>query len=155
MSVILLAILVGIDQLTKWWAKTYLKPRGTIEVIKNVFSFTYVENKGAAFGLFQGFRSFFLILTVIVLAVFFFLYKQEKNKWMKFLYVLVSAGAIGNAIDRLINGYVVDLFEFTFINFPVFNMADVYLVISMIIFAVFILTGKDTDTSLLTGDLDE
>jgi signal peptidase II len=115
LPVICVALLVAADQISKYYAATYLAPIGTHNLIRGFFSLTYVENTGAAFGLMQGGRLFFIPLTVIVLiAVCFYYISLPKggrgNKLMRAALVLVMAGAIGNFIDRVRNGYVVDFF---------------------------------------------
>ncbi len=126
-------VLIAIDQLTKHLAVTRLKPLETVPLIKGVFSLTFVENRGAAFGILQGARWFFVILTLIVLAGLVYYYvKLPKTKvygYVRGALVLICAGAIGNFIDRFFNGYVIDFLHATFIEFPVFNMADIYVVV--------------------------
>ncbi|MDR1689609.1 MAG: signal peptidase II [Clostridiales bacterium] len=134
LPVICVALLVAADQVSKYYAATYLAPIGTHNLIRGFFSLTYVENSGAAFGLMQGGRMFFIPLTIIVLiAVCFYYISLPKggrvNNLMRAALVLVMAGAIGNFIDRVRNGYVVDFFHAIFIDFPVFNLADIFVVI--------------------------
>lgn len=129
-SVIIIAFLVACDRYTKYLAQTYLRPIGSVPVIDGVFSLTYVENSGAAFGMLQGARWFFVVLTVLIL-VFMVVYFRKLPSEKPYLYVklcilLVAAGAVGNFIDRLLRGYVVDFLHFTLIDFPVFNAADCF-----------------------------
>ncbi|MEA5084232.1 MAG: signal peptidase II [Lachnospiraceae bacterium] len=146
MMIILISvvILTALDQYSKFIALTHLKPVGNIKVIDGWFDFTFVENRGAAFGILEGQRWFFVILTIAVtICVIVYLRKmKEKDRAHNFLrlsLVLILAGAWGNAIDRLLRGYVVDYFEFTFINYPVFNVADIYVVAGTILLAVLLL----------------
>ncbi|MGE4214678.1 MAG: signal peptidase II [Anaerotignaceae bacterium] len=146
MIIILLSvvILTAIDQYSKYIALTQLKPVGNIKVIDGWFDFTFVENRGAAFGILEGQRWFFVILTIAVtIGVIIYLRKMKEkdyaHNFLRFSLVLILAGAWGNAIDRLLRGYVVDYFEFTFINYPVFNVADIYVVAGTILLAVLLL----------------
>lgn len=146
MVIILLSvvILTGLDQYSKFIALTHLKPVGNIKVIEGWFDFTFVENRGAAFGILEGQRWFFVILTIAVtIGVIIYLRKMKEkdlaHNFLRFSFVLILAGAWGNAIDRLLRGYVVDYFEFTFINYPVFNVADIYVVAGTILLAVLLL----------------
>lgn len=126
--------LVALDQVTKAWAVQSLAGKPGIELIPGVFELTYIENRGAAFGLFQNQRWLFLILTaVVMLAVLYCFIKLPNIKRflpLHLLCVLVMSGAIGNMIDRLVNGYVVDFLYFSLIDFPVFNVADCYVTVS-------------------------
>lgn len=132
-SAITVIVLVLLDQITKWQALTKLKPIKNIVVIKGFLDFTFVENRGAAFGILSGRRVFFILLTVVVaIGIIYSFYKLPKTKeynWLKCGLVLVLSGAVGNVIDRAVRGYVVDFLEVTFIKWPVFNLADIYVVI--------------------------
>ncbi len=141
-------ILLVIDRLTKYFATVYLKPIGSVPLIKGVFELSYVENTGAAFGMFQGARWFFVVLTVLILAALPYIYRRlpqtKYNRLMRFLMFQIAAGAVGNFIDRLLKGCVVDFFYFSLIDFPVFNMADIYLVTGSILFAIIMLFDTET-----------
>lgn len=137
------AVLVIADQLSKHAALTYLAPVGNIVIIQNIFSLTFVENRGAAFGILQGARWGFLIATPLILAamVYYFI-KLPYGRVYGFVraaLVLVFAGAIGNYIDRLFRGYVVDFLHATFIDFPVFNLADIFVVTGTALLAVLLI----------------
>lgn len=130
-------LLVTLDQWVKHWARVSLKPVGEMPLINGLLRFAYVENRGAAFGLLQGARWFFLALTLAVL-IFIAVYytrlpRTKESLFLRIPLVCVFSGAAGNFIDRLLNGYVVDMFEFTFIRFPVFNVADILLVCGTIV----------------------
>ena len=121
-----IALLV-IDQITKVKAATDLALNGDIRVWENVLHFTYVENRGAAFGMMQGGKWFFLIITAAaVIGMVWFLIKERKTMHflMQFSICLLLSGAIGNLIDRVALGYVRDMIYVAAINFPVFNVAD-------------------------------
>ena len=125
------ALAVVIDQLTKYFALASLAPDGSIDVIRGVFRFTYVENRGAAFGSLSDSRWVFLISsTVLIVAIaVFVIARRPKNKLFLISLALVTGGGIGNMIDRLSRGFVVDFLDFC--AFPqlwrwVFNAADVF-----------------------------
>lgn len=141
--IIFISVLIGLDQFTKYLALEKLKPLGSISVIDNIFSFTFVENRGAAFGIFQGRTTILSIITVvIIICIIYFYMKLPKAKvynWVKFSLILIISGAVGNLIDRIRQGYVIDFFHATFINFPVFNMADIYVVVGAILMTVIVI----------------
>ena len=142
-SAIICAILIIADQYSKYMAYIYLKPVGSIPVIQNIFALTYVENRGAAFGLFQGARIGFLIVTPLILAaIIYYFVKLPYGKvygYVRVALILVASGAIGNYIDRLFRGYVIDFLHATFINFPVFNLADIFVVTGTVLLAVLLI----------------
>ncbi len=149
-SVIVAAVLAAVDQITKHIALTKLKPIGNTTFIKGFMDFTFVENRGAAFGILNGKIWLLLILAAIICAVIIYsmlkMPKTKEYRLLKAALTLILAGAVGNVIDRVIRGYVVDFFEFTFINFPVFNMADIYVVVGAIAMAlIMIFVIKDED----------
>lgn len=142
-DVILLAILVFADQLTKKMAVSYLKDKPAKILIDGVFELNYLENRGAAFGMFQNQKILFIIIAaVMITAISYILFKMPMEKRYTFLEVIlvfITAGAIGNLIDRIKVDYVVDFFYFSLINFPIFNMADVYVSVSCVVIAILIL----------------
>ena len=152
---IVLVLLVILDQFTKHLAVIHLKDNPAIPLIKDVFELCYLENRGAAFGVLQNQKIFFLIISVIILvAVVFVLFKVPEDKKYNLLHVLlvmVASGGIGNMIDRIRFEYVVDFFSFVLINFPIFNVADIYVTVSMFGLAILILfVYKDEDFSFLS-----
>ncbi len=155
LSLIATIALIIFDQLTKYLAFVYLKPAAQLRLIPEIFHFSYVENEGAAFGMMQGGRWIFIVLTSIVIGIIIFYYtrlpKGKIYSWIRFSLILIVAGALGNFIDRLLNGYVIDFFYFVPINFPVFNMADVYVVCGSILLGVLIIfflkDNKGAETS--------
>ncbi len=135
---------IGLDQITKAIARSSLKPKGSITIIKNFFKFTYVENKGGAWGAFSGKLWLFIIITVFALGVMFYLLKDfnlQNNKMYSIGLCLIIAGAIGNFIDRLALKYVTDFLDFYIFgyDFPVFNVADICIVIGVFMLIVQIL----------------
>lgn len=154
-DVIVLIVLVALDQVTKYWAILKLKNQPAIPIISGVFELKYLENRGAAFGVLQNQKVFFLIMSVIILCgVVFVLYKvpdEKKYNLLHIIAVMIAGGGIGNMIDRLRFDYVVDFLSFVLINFPIFNVADMYVTISMAILVVLVLfVYKEEDFSFLT-----
>ncbi len=143
-------LLLLLDQLTKLWAVTSLKFSESIPVIPNVLELYYLENRGAAFGMMQNRQWFFLLITVAVLAILIWVSRkipEEKHFLpLKACIYFIGAGAAGNMIDRVFRKYVVDFIYFTLIDFPVFNVADIYVTGSAIVLAVLVLVYyKDAD----------
>ena len=139
-SVILLILL---DQLTKIWAVVRLKDQPAISLIRGVFELRYLENRGSAFGMMQGARVFFIISTIVLFLLVCVIYiripKEKMYLPLRVIAVLFLAGAAGNFIDRVRQGFVVDFFYFSLINFPIFNVADIYVTTATIALIVFIL----------------
>lgn len=115
------------DILTKLWASGTLADVGMIPIIRGVFNLTYVENSGVAFGMMRDKRIIFVTLSVVILVILgmYFYRAKNKNIWLKLGTVLIFSGSIGNMIERISKGYVVDFLDFCLINFPVFNIADI------------------------------
>ncbi len=126
-SIISVALLVFIDQAVKIWAVDVLKPVGTLPFIPNIMDFHFVLNTGMAFSLFSGKQTFLIVTTSIgSLVVAYFLFFKTKGKiLMQSAFICILAGGIGNLIDRVSAGAVVDYFRFLFIDFAVFNFADI------------------------------
>ena len=136
-------LLVILDQWTKSLAVTHLMNQEPFIIIPKVFQLRYLENRGAAFGMFQGQQTFFMITAAI--AIIFICYAYFKLPWnrrfhvLRIIGLLIGAGAVGNLIDRVFLGYVVDFFYFELIDFPIFNVADIYVTVSTFVMAALIL----------------
>lgn len=148
----MIVIIVAIDQATKYFAKLYLYGKGSVTFINKVIDFVYAENTGAAFSSFTGGRWFFVALTAVFLIITFaYMYKGkgQNNLWLFWSLGVMNAGAIGNLIDRICYGYVIDFINPTFVNFAVFNIADCAVTlgtVSLIIFFIFdIIKEKKAD----------
>ena len=153
-GIIFFVLLVMIDQLTKKWAVLFLKGQDPVILIKNVFQLYYLENHGAAFGILEGKSAVFICITLIVLAlIVYFSVRipfQRKYRILRIFIVLIAAGALGNFIDRITQHYVVDFFYFCLIDFPVFNVADIYVTCATVLLIVTILFRfKDEDVNEL------
>lgn len=143
----LVIIVVGIvaDQIFKNWIVANIQLGDTEKIWPNVLSLTYIKNDGAAWSSFSGQQWFFLILTPIVLVVaLWFLWKKMAQNWYFIGLTLIIAGALGNFIDRIRQGFVVDMFQTAFINFPIFNIADILLSVGFVLLFIAILTDKET-----------
>ncbi|WP_243132937.1 signal peptidase II [[Clostridium] hylemonae] len=125
---------VLIDQLTKYMAIAKLKGQEPFVLLKDIFQFEYLENRGAAFGLFQNQRIFFFISVAVICAVVIWFYMkvpmERRFLPLRICAVMIVAGAFGNCIDRVRLNYVVDFFYFKLIDFPIFNVADIYVTVS-------------------------
>lgn len=126
------ALLVALDQYTKGLAVAHLKGQGPLVLWDHVFELLYSENRGAAFGMLQGRQTFFFLIAVVVLGAACYLmwrapsWANARYHGIKICVILITAGALGNMIDRLGQGYVVDFLYFSLIDFPIFNVADIY-----------------------------
>ena len=143
MEFIIIITVLLIDQGTKYLTDLYLSPLGSTKVlIPGVLQFTSGHNKGAAWGMMQGKRFFFIGLTVIVcLLLIFYLIKRRKELRVmpRVILALIIAGALGNLIDRIALGYVRDMIYFVLINSPIFNVADSALTIGCILLGINVL----------------
>lgn len=134
-GLIISILLIVLDQWTKSLAVAHLKGQEAIVLWEGVFELRYLENRGAAFGILQNQRMFFLILTILILAGITYIYlkripMERRFLWLDVIAVLFFAGAIGNFIDRLVQNFVVDFFYFCLIDFPIFNVADIYVTVA-------------------------
>lgn len=150
-------ILLMFDQISKIWAANTLSDGKTISIIPGVIEFSYLQggNKGAAWGLFSGKISFLLILTICICICIICLYTRslgvtsdtvnysaatrKKFFLLQFIFSMLLAGAVGNIIDRIRLNYVIDFLHATFIDFPIFNVADCYVVVSSILIVLTVL----------------
>lgn len=152
---LIIALFLGLDQYTKYLASTRLKGNPPWVLIDGVLELQYLENRGSAFGMLQNQKFFILFVGVIFLAVIlFFLFKlPEKKKFVK-VHVLLSvviAGGAGNMLDRFRFDFVVDFISFVLINYPIFNVADIYIVLATIgLFALFMFVFQEKDLEFLS-----
>ena len=143
MTVILIAIIAGIigfDQLTKWLAVVNLQGEPSFPLWREVLHFTYTENTGMAFGMLKDHRWVFMVfstVSIIALIVYLFRFRPE-SRWMQVSMAFIIGGGIGNMIDRIFLGYVVDFIDFTLINFAIFNIADSFVCIGAGIMIVYL-----------------
>lgn len=144
MFLILGILLLGIDQYSKYLVRTKMEVFETYPIIEDFFHLTYVQNKGAAFGMFQGATVIFAVVTLIVIVGMIYFSLKHKNMslvWKATLTVIAS-GAVGNLIDRLWLGYVVDMFDFRGIWSFIFNFADVCVVVGGCVMMLLVLRDE-------------
>ena len=143
--------LIFIDQITKILAIQQLKDDNAFVLIDGVFELRYLENRGAAFGILQGKKIFVILFTLIALCLIAYIYlkripAERKFRFLDVICILFFSGAIGNFIDRIMRNYVVDFFYFKLIDFPIFNVADVYVTVAafaMILLGLFYYKEED------------
>lgn len=151
---LMVILLVLFDQLTKYLATLYLKGGNSVDIIKNVFQLHYLDagNRGAAFGLFEGGRIWFIVFTLLLIAGLVYIYwhspMEKKFRWIRIVIVGILSGAFGNLIDRIYLGYVIDFLYFELIDFPIFNVADIYVccsVAALLILYIFYYKEEDVE----------
>ena len=139
-SLLMLCVLMGVDQFTKLLAISRLKGQPSFIILQSVLEFSYLENTGAAFSSFEGRKAFLITLTVVViLLVAWKLFKLPATRRftpMRLCMLFILSGAGGNLLDRLVRHYVVDFIYFVPINFPKFNVADVYITCGVALLAL-------------------
>lgn len=138
------ALLVIADQIIKMLVSAHLKPVGTVEVIDNIFSLTYVENRGVAFGMFKDMQWIFILITsVFIIAIIVYMFKTKpKGKLFYVCAGLIIGGGVGNLIDRAFYGYVIDYLSLSFFS-PVCNFADYCITIGTVMLVIYILFFSD------------
>ncbi|MGB3160197.1 signal peptidase II [Carnobacterium sp.] len=133
-------LIIGIDQYTKYVTVANIKLYEVVEVFPNILSWMYLRNTGAAWSILEGQMWFFYIVTVIVVVVVVY-YLQKYGHQSKLLSLSLSfilAGSIGNVIDRVRFGYVVDMIRLEFIDFPIFNVADIALSVGVALMILYV-----------------
>ncbi|MDD3139277.1 MAG: signal peptidase II [Lachnospiraceae bacterium] len=154
-GLIMTAVCIFIDQWTKLLVVDKIKGNDGLILIKGVFQLHYLENRGAAFGIMQNQKIYFVICGVLISVLVGFIYGKipisKRYSPLRICSVLIVSGALGNMIDRIRLGYVVDFFYFELINFPIFNMADIYVVIATSLLVLLLLFYyKEEELSFLT-----
>lgn len=152
---LLIILLVFLDQFTKHLAVVHLMDKPAFKIIDGVLELNFLKNSGAAFGMLQNQKVFFVLVAVLILFiiayVLFRMPDDKKYNYLHILLVLIASGAAGNMIDRVRNDYVVDFIYFVLINFPIFNVADIYVTVATFIFVILILFYyKENDFSFLS-----
>lgn len=140
----LTAVLIALDRATKYFATVYLAPIGSRPFIPGVMELRYVRNEGAAFSLLANAawgRAFLIVVTSLALAALtvWFIRKKPSSWWERWTFILIFSGGLGNLIDRVLYGSVVDFFATTFINFAVFNTADCFVCVGAAMLALRVL----------------
>ena len=150
--------LIWLDQFTKHLAVEGLRGKPPFVLLPGVFELRYLENQGAAFGVLQGKRMFFLVVTFLMILLLVYIYGripvQKKYYALHGICIALFAGAAGNCIDRVINDYVIDFFYFSLINFPIFNVADIYVTCAMAVFVVlFLFYYREEELDVLAAQI--
>ncbi len=158
LSIFEIVLLIFLDQYSKLIATNYFKGKDALSLINNVLQLTYVKNTGAAFS-FMGthagvFRIIMGVITPVFMGILIYLMvkipKNAKNAPLYVILLFVFSGAVGNYIDRMVHGYVVDFIYFSLIDFPVFNVADIYITVAFFVLILLILFYyKDEDFAWL------
>lgn len=153
MELMLAILILLIDQGTKIWAASSLCCRPLV-LLPGALELTYVENRGAVWGLMQGWRIVFLVATFLFLGVLLWFYgkkRKEMTNLTRIILALLFSGAVGNLIDRVFLGYVRDMIFVRLINFPVFNVADSAITIAaaLLIIETFFVKGRTTTFDLM------
>ncbi|MFD1391989.1 signal peptidase II [Lacticaseibacillus jixianensis] len=132
-------LLVGLDQLVKAWVVAHIAVNHTVAFLPGL-ALTHLQNDGAAFSMLRGQQWFFYLITAVSLVVVYWLWRDAgRNRFYKVGLTLIVAGTLGNFIDRLRLGYVTDMFETTFMNFAIFNVADACLTIGVVFVVIYLL----------------
>ena len=134
-----------LDQLSKILITSHFSLYEQKTLIEGVLSFTYIQNRGAAFGIFSGARVFFIVITVLAFVLGYVYFKKHpmKNIFEKLAISFIAGGAVGNLIDRAFLGYVRDFISADFIDFPIFNVADCFVCIGAAIYILCILLENE------------
>jgi len=136
-DIIAVMLLVALDQATKYLAVLTLKNKPAIPIIPGVLELSYLENHGAAFGMLQDQKIFFICMEILILALIIYVLikcpKHKKYRLGRICLVFIAAGDVGNMIDRISQEYVVDFISLVLIHFPIFNIADMYVTFSTFI----------------------
>ena len=135
---VIVLLLIGLDQLVKNYVVQQI-PLGEVRLwIPNLVSLTYLQNRGAAFSMLQDQQWLFAVITLVVMvgAIWYLHEHMEDSLWLVFGLILIIAGGLGNFIDRMSQGFVVDMFHLDFINFAIFNVADSYLTVGVIVLLI-------------------
>ena len=153
MELVLAGLILLIDQVTKIWSARALSVRPLV-LIPGVLELTYLENRGAVWGLMQGWQIVFLVATFLFLGVLIWFYAEKRTEMTvltRIILALLFSGAAGNMIDRVFLGYVRDMIYFRLINFPVFNVADSAITIAaaLLIVETFFVKRKATTFDLM------
>lgn len=138
--IIAAALIAVADRLMKLYVLHNIALGESVPFIKGLLDLTYVQNAGAAFSMLQGMRWILAAVTVVAIAaIFFAIFKKIfKSPWERWSLAAIAGGAVGNLIDRLQYGFVIDMFETTFVKFAVFNVADCFVTVGGIIFCVYL-----------------
>ncbi len=164
-SFAIIAVSIILDQITKHIALTDLKPIGSHPFIPGLVEFNYTTNPGVAFGMLEGKRWIFIpISSIAIIAVVFILvyYRKKLSPLLSIALSMIAGGGVGNQIDRIVRGEVIDFLNFQFIDFPIFNVADCFVTvgcvlagIAIIFFDKWVLSDEDKDKTKVSGEKND
>lgn len=162
---------VALDQISKLLVLQFIDLGEIVPCIKGVFHLTYINNDGAAFGILQNHRWVFMVISVLAIAAIYFYIAKEKPKsfWVRTSLAFIAGGGIGNMIDRIFRGTVIDFIDFDFVKFYVFNIADAFVTVGCAVLVCYMLfvelpkdskkkkqtAGTKTDSEKLGGENTE
>ena len=154
-DVLAVILLIGLDQVTKYLAVINLKGKEAFSIIPRVLELKYLENRGAAFGMLQNQKAFFICMEILILLIVCYILVKcpahKKYRIGRLCMVGIAAGDVGNMIDRVLQDFVVDFIYFVPINFPIFNVADIYVTLSTIGLVILLMfVYKEQDLSFLS-----
>ena len=146
-SILSIVLLTALDQIIKYFVELNLKPVQSISVLNNVLEWDYVQNTGAAFGAFSEKTTLLSVITgiIIIIGIAALVAKKIKNKYLAVTAVMIIAGGLGNLVDRIWRGYVVDYIRVLFIDFPVFNFADILVTCGAAMLMIYLLWDINND----------
>ncbi|APX73391.1 signal peptidase II [Companilactobacillus allii] len=144
--VLFIGLIVG-DQSLKYYVATNIPTLSFHEFIPGILSLTHITNTGAAWSMLEGKMIFFYIVTIVAVIILLYLFiKSDKKDYVyRFSLLFLLSGTIGNAIDRFTHHYVIDMFSLDFINFPIFNLADTYITIGVILIIISLIFMTEGD----------
>lgn len=145
LSLAIAGLVVIIDQVIKYFVAMYLPQAGVVTVIPHLLDLNYVENRGVAFGMFENMRWIFVALTsvIIVILLYIIIFKKIKSKMFLISSALIIGGGIGNLIDRVLYGYVIDYLQLSFFS-PVCNFADYAVTVGTVLLVIYLLFMSDS-----------
>lgn len=143
--VLSLILLVALDQLSKFWIVSHIALGEVKPFIPGIVNLTYLQNNGAAFSILQDQQWFFVVITVLVIgyAIYYLATHPHLNIWKQLALLLIISGGIGNFIDRLRLAYVIDMVHLDFVDFAIFNVADSYLTVGVILLVICLWKEED------------
>ena len=141
----IVVVFVVLDQIVKYLVRANIELGEVVDFIPHLLGLTYVQNTGAAFSILSGQRIFLILLPAVVVAIIilYIILKKPQNKLLMLSFSLIISGGIGNLIDRIRLGYVIDFLDFRLINFPVFNIADIWVTLGAALFVCLLLFSKE------------
>ena len=153
LSLVIAGLVVIIDQVIKYFVAMYLPQAGVVTAIPHLLDFNYVENPGVAFGMFENMRWIFVALTsvIIVILLYIIIFKKIKSKMFLISSALIIGGGIGNLIDRVLYGYVIDYLQLSFFS-PVCNFADYAVTVGTVLLVIYLLFMSDSSKKANKGE---